>query len=100
MADNLVAPDEVVLQEPTIQVRIDYPLHRPVVVMLHGDVPGGGFTRRHLLESLGEEYCRIYEEEQEAAPLFERTGSGLYNRCVRMGGAAAPCGRFTSAWHA
>jgi len=86
---RLVRPQDVVIHEPSIQVQIDYPLRRSTVVTLHGDVPGG-FTRRHLLESLQAEYSRIYAEEESVAPppdaigqaLAEGKGCALGNRWV------------------
>ncbi len=77
--ETLVEPDAVVIHEPSIQVLINMPLQRPTVVTLQGDVPGG-FTRRHLLASLQAEYSRIYAEEEEAAPVPDRTNRALLNR--------------------
>ena len=77
--ETLVEPDEIVIHDPSIQVLINMPLQHSTVVTLHGDVPGG-FTRRHLLESLQAEYSRMYAEEEAVGPVPGRTGRVLFNR--------------------
>lgn len=48
------------------------PLSTSTIQTLHGNVPGGGFTRRHLLACLQDVYTRIYEEEEAASPVPDR----------------------------
>lgn len=81
---GLVGGEEVVIREPSIQVLFRQALSTSTTQTLHGDVPGGGFTRRHLLACVQDVYTRIYEEEEAASPVPDRSGRPLLNRWGRL----------------
>lgn len=61
---NLINKDEVVISEKEISIVIDYPLTTPYTFTLKSDK---GFTRERLLTEIGQNYFKIYEEEESSA---------------------------------
>ncbi|WP_194139913.1 hypothetical protein [Flavobacterium hungaricum] len=76
---NLINKDEVVISEKEITIIIDYPLTNVYSFNLKSEK---GFTREKLLTEIGENYFKLYEEEEKSAsvktqPMEERE---MYNR--------------------
>jgi len=77
---QLIAADEIVLNEKKVRLIIDYPLKKPASFDLQNEK---GFTRRDLILAIQEKYKQVYKEEEESAgtktiPLEKR--EGLINR--------------------
>lgn len=78
---RLIDPDEIVLPYTAARLIIDYPLNNPAIFEL--SAAGKGFTRKQLIQYIGDKYHMIYEEEEQSAatktvPLKER--DGIINR--------------------
>lgn len=61
---NLINKDEVVISEKEITIVIDYPLTTPYIFTLKSDK---GFTRERILTEIGQNYFKVYEEEEKSA---------------------------------
>lgn len=80
--EQLVGRDEIVLKASEAYLIIDYPLNKPVDVLLK-PTNGIGFSRGELIQKISTEYKRIYKEEEQSAkvktvPMENR--KGLINR--------------------
>lgn len=67
-------PDEVVIPDSEITLRIDYPLSKPANVPLKHD---GGFTRKQLVHEIVAAYKRIYDEEEQTGGAPPEDGMSL-----------------------
>jgi len=70
----LIQPNELVLPYNNAIILIDYPLEKPVEVLIKSK---NGFSRKDLIMAISEEYHKIYEEEettskQRTIPVEER----------------------------
>jgi hypothetical protein len=79
--ERLIGRKDVVLKCDSAVLIIDYPLNKPVEIIIKP--VSRGFSREELVKIVSKEYNRIYKEEEESAktktvPLEER--KGLINR--------------------
>ncbi|KAK9829649.1 hypothetical protein WJX72_007101 [[Myrmecia] bisecta] len=77
---NLKDADEVVIQESSIRVVVDYPLSGEFVFQV---VPPDGlqyFTRATLAIAIAMLYQKLYEEEDQTSPKVAGVIPGVYNR--------------------
>lgn len=74
--NNLINPDEVVVQDEEIALVLTYPLSVEVKIPLQKK---GGFTRLDAYKAIYEAYKKIYQEEERAVG-DPGTYENLYNR--------------------
>ncbi len=77
---NLHNKDEIVLNNSSVEILIDYPLNKEYKFTITSEK---GFTREQLLHAISKQYYILYEEEENSAtvktvPLEKRTT--MYNR--------------------
>lgn len=80
--ENLLEKNEIVLPINSAILIIDYPLNKPIEIIIKPNSPEG-FTRENLIRLVSGEYNRIYLEEEESAktktiPVDKR--EGIINR--------------------
>ena len=80
--ENLIEKDKIILPIDSAILIIDYPLNKPIEVIIKPHSPNG-FSREDLIKSISREYNRIYLEEEESAktktiPVEKR--EGIINR--------------------
>ena len=76
LRDRIINPDEIIIPDEKITLRITYPLS---VELIYEYEQKGGFSRKDLFQRIYEEYKKIYDEEEAQAGdpgTYER----LYNR--------------------
>lgn len=76
LRNRIINPDEIIIPDEKITLRITYPLS---VEVLYEYEQKGGFSRKDLFQIIYKEYKKIYDEEEEQAGdpgTYER----LYNR--------------------
>lgn len=73
---NYLRPDEIVINETEILLRVTYPLIRPAQVKLKRST---GFTRRQLVESIYKCYKKVYAQE-DASKTTIISSDKVYNR--------------------
>ena len=79
MRDN----DDLVIEAPSIEATIDYPLRAPITRQLNCE---GGFTREQLCSRIAEVYQDIFREEQQTSSIPEGTvGNIIMNRAKTDG---------------
>lgn len=78
--NQLINPNEILIEQTSAKLIIDYPLNNPAIIEINNP---NGFSRKDLILLISEKYKDIYKEEEASAktktiPLQQRTG--LINR--------------------
>lgn len=82
---HLIDPDELVIEDPIIELVIDYPLSTASRRLVQNGRGQHGFTRSALLRAIAKEYRDVYrEEDPRSDEMIPRVGS-LLNRCQTEG---------------
>ena len=76
LRNRIIYPDEIIIPDEKITLRINYPLS---VEVLHEYEQKGGFSRKDLFRLIYEEYKKIYDEEEKQVG-DPGTYKRLYNR--------------------
>jgi hypothetical protein len=63
-SEVLYEPNKIVINEPTVAIRFDYPLSKAVVIE-YAATNGIGFTSHELIKNICETYKQIYDEEEK-----------------------------------
>lgn len=76
LRNRIINPDEIIIPDEKITLRITYPLS---VEVLHEYEQKGGFSRKDLFRRIYEVYKKIYDEEEKQVG-DPGTYESLYNR--------------------